>query len=321
MLLGHGCLGAALFEGLRVSENIEVVAVFRWSNRKNGKQFLDEDEKRFGRRVRAAEIPDLTCPGANSYQFMQLVETYQPDVILIGSWGEILKRHVLTLPDCKVINCHPSLLPAHRGANPYVSTIRAGEIRSGVTFHYVDEQIDSGPVLMQEEVVIQKEDTGGSLRDRCALAAEAMVPKLMATLTSGKTVKPLKQELALMSYFPPMKMEDGQIHWHWEPEDIYNQVRALQPWLDCYSFLEWKVFLTFPKLELAQQPKPSGDPPVPGSILSYKKNTLYVASRDPETLLCFSQFRIYCFFFFLPKWFSAWVGYVLFRKGLVFSSP
>jgi methionyl-tRNA formyltransferase len=317
LLLGHGGLGHALLEGL-LSAPCQVVGVFRWSNKKSKKHFVDADERRFGKRVRAAGLLDIRCAGANSYEFMSLLETLKPDYLLIGSWGEILKPHVLASSQVQVVNCHPSLLPAHRGANPYVSVIRAGDTQTGVTFHLVDANIDTGPILMQTPVAVNPDDTGGDLRDRCARTARKMVAELISILSDPAGLTPMPQDETRRSYYPPMKMEDGQVQWHESPQAICNQVRGLQPWLDCYSFLENRFFFTFNQVSLETAPDA---PPLPATIVAYRQGALWVGTQEAGTLLKFQSFRLYCFWFFLPVWVSKLVGCVLFQKGKAFTYP
>jgi methionyl-tRNA formyltransferase len=319
LLLGHGKLGHALLEGLLATPACQIVGVFQWSNRKPLQPDVDPDERRFTQRVKQLKLPSISCPGANSFEFVAEVERLRPDVILIGSWGEILKKHALSLPGCQVINCHPSLLPAHRGAIPYCSVIRAQEITTGVTFHVVDTGIDTGPILLQEPVPLSAEDTGGDVRDRCALKAREMTPKLVALLASGQPLEPIPQNEAAKSYHKPLKMEDGMVFWEDEPETIHNQVRALQPWLDCYTFLEGQVFFVFAKSTLyyfkeGEGPQPY--PPTPGTIVSYEKGVLWVSTCYTDTLIGLSQFKLYVLWFFLPRWLSQIIGRVLFQKGL-----
>lgn len=319
LLLGHGGLGLALLEGLLRSPDVEILGVFVWSNRTGCKKFMNPDEVRFIKRVQQLGLNEIFSKGANSFEFIQLLDSLRPDVLLIGSWGEILKPHVLAIPYCKVINCHPSLLPAHRGANPYVSVIRCGDPYTGVTFHMVDENIDTGPLLLQQPIPVSETDTGGSLQVKCAEAAQGMVPVLMEMLTSNEPLQPVVQDETLQSYFPPIKMEDGMIFWEYPPMVLYNQVRGLQPWLDCYMFLEGELFLTFSKMAIARQEVPAGAEPVrSGTILKYERGVIWVATTDPEIRLGISEFKIYLMFFFVPKVLSKIAGLFMFQKGLVF---
>ncbi|MBY0405698.1 MAG: hypothetical protein K2X66_17480 [Cyanobacteria bacterium] len=333
LLLGHGRLGQALLEGLVRTQQVDIIAVFPWSLKSNVKHFPDPDDTRFLKQVRALNIPTISCKGANSFEFIQEVESRRPDYLLIGSWGEILKSHVLRLEGCQVINCHPSLLPAHRGANPYVSCIRSGDQVSGVSFHLVDENIDTGPLILQQAIPLSFEETGGSLRDKCAYTAGLLAEELVQLLVSGEPLTAIAQNEAMQSYYPPLKMEDGYIYWEYPPEILYNQVRGMQPWLDCYTFLEGKFFLTLSKLLIRitqeashQEDKEPQDRDfqqdvIPGQIQVIEQGIVWVHSAQPGIQLGIAQYKLYFFFFFLPTWLSKIGGAMLFKPGKVFRNP
>lgn len=318
LLVGHGTLGVAMLEALLMLPSCDIVGVFQWSKRKGAERDYDADEKRFTRLIQQHHLLAIRCPGVNAYEFIAQQEALKPDVILIGSWGEILKKHVLAIPHVLFINCHPSLLPAHRGAIPYCSTIRHNETHTGVTFHMVDKGIDTGAILLQESLPIEFGDTGGDIKDKCAAKAKTMVASLLEALQSPEGMTPLVQDESAKSYYPALKLEDGVIYWDEDPLTIYNQVRGLQPWLDCYTFLEGKVFFAFSKLEYVHLPEPfplEQYPPIPGTVMRYENGTIWLSTIYTDILLGIRQFKIYVLWFFLPKWISRWLGYFLFHTG------
>ncbi len=319
ILLGFGCLGLSLLQGLLDAEgDCEVVGVFRWSSRKKSRREVDEYERAFARLVKEEGLREIVCEGVNSFRFAKIMEELKPGCLLIGSWGEIVKPPLLEREDLAIINCHPAKLPSHRGPNPYASAVRAGVSESGVTFHLVTEDVDAGPILLQESVLINEDDTGGSLRAKCGLAARQLVPELMTMLASGKKLRPLKQEETLQSYFPAIKLEDGMIRWNWDPADIRNQVRGLQPWLESYTFastpLGAETMLAFKSIRLVHQPHrhPSG------MILSVRRGVVRAASSDRDIQIEISQYRFYFLAGFLPGWLSRILGGILLRPGMTF---
>ncbi|MGI9301474.1 MAG: formyltransferase family protein, partial [Gammaproteobacteria bacterium] len=141
-LLGHGTLALALLEGLLAAKRCQVTGVFRWSSHAGARCSGDPREKELRRLTHRAGVTEIRCESANSASFIKLLKKEQPHYVLLGTWGEILRPPLLRTPDVQFINCHPSLLPAHRGTNPYASVIRNSEPETGLTFHLVDEQID-----------------------------------------------------------------------------------------------------------------------------------------------------------------------------------
>ncbi len=303
MLAGYGHLGSALLQGLLEFEGCTVVGAFPWSTRQGTKKDTDLGEQRLIRLARQHGLLNCDCPGINSFEFMRQVQALAPDILLVGSWGEILKPHVLQEPRWQVINCHPSYLPAHRGANPYVSVIRAGESATGVSFHIMEEAVDAGPILLQETLPVLPTDTGGSLRDRCADMARSLIPELITRWRNNTPPRP--QNEAKATYYPVIQVEDGLICWEDAPERIYNQVRGLQPWLDCYTY--WKgQLMAIRQVCLKEQAGGSNvllNTP-PGTIVAVEDATIWVQSAEPNVWMGLKNIRLYQGIGLLPGWLS-----------------
>jgi methionyl-tRNA formyltransferase len=320
LLIGYGPLGWALLKGLLACrDTVEITGVFPWSNRPKYRQYRVEHEIPFVKLIRKHRIPEIKCKGVNHFSFMPILESQRPDVLLIGSWGEILKKPVLEFPGLTVINCHPSKLPAHRGSNPYASAIRMGETETGVTFHLVNEGIDTGAVLLQETLPILPDDTGVTLRERATAVAESMVPGLIHGLLAGigqlGGLMPIAQDESLQSYFPAIGLEDGRVFWEQPAQAVYNQIRGLQPWLDAFSFVNGHILVSFNQAVLIPQSQPLDYPP--GLILGNKKGCLWVASSDPHQLFRLSGIRFFSRRLgqHLPFGLSTWISLVLCRPG------
>ena len=132
--------------------------------------------------IRSYNLPEIEAKSVNSPEFKKALLKLNPDIILVGSWGEKIKKEIYDIPKLASINAHPSLLPAYRGPNPYFWTIRNREQSSGVSFHLLDSGFDTGAILAQEEVKIYPSDTGKSLKDRTVLTARGVVCELLKAL-------------------------------------------------------------------------------------------------------------------------------------------
>ena len=168
LLLGFGYLALGLLKGLLgAGAHCHVAGLLPWS-RCGARDVRDAGEDALIRLATQVSVPVLACRSVNGFDFASVLEATAPDLVLVGSWGEIIQPHMLQPAAADsaplFVNCHPSLLPMHRGPNPYVSAIREGERETGVTFHRITEGIDSGPVLLQKALPIADHDTGGSLR-------------------------------------------------------------------------------------------------------------------------------------------------------------
>jgi len=327
LLCGYGHLGLALLEGLlNCGDRCEIVGVFRWSSRPGTNQLWEPVEHDFRTRVGQLGLPDIRCRGMNSYDFTGLLQTLKPDVVLVGSWGEILRKHLLDEPKPLIINCHPSKLPAHRGANPYSSVIREGETETGVTFHRMAPQIDAGEIILQRAVPLSESEDGASVRDRCASIAQDMIPELVELLHSHFTQEiplPLApQEQAGMSYFSQLKPEDGLMDWQNEPNTLHRQMRALFPWIPCYSKLQGQRPVLFydPKFVYG-----NANGLAPGTILSCKRGVLQIAVASHEFVLEVTSYQFARLFTnrdqdYWPIWLSPLLAPLFLKPGQRFIS-
>lgn len=242
LLIGYGILAESLLRGIIGTEH-KVVGLYSWDRRKKlsplSRYFnvdtLDELRKK-------AKILPIEVPSVNGYEFVEVANQLKPDVILVGSWGEILKQHIIDIPTKYCINCHPSLLPKHRGSNPYVSVLKEGEYSTGVSFHLMDEGIDTGDIIKQGEVLIDPNDTGETIRFKCCEKARQLVPELLNDIENDR-IYPQKQDHSSASYFPRIKASDGAIKWNKSAEHIHNNIRGLYPWIKSYTMLKGRLLI------------------------------------------------------------------------------
>ena len=152
----------------------------------------------------------------------------RPDILLVGGFGVILKRPILDLPRIGCVNMHSSLLPRHRGPNPFSAVILGDEAESGVTFHVMDEGIDTGDILEQHAFPIEPSDTGLAVYQRsCALAGQHVVAVMDRIEKEGLRGTPQDHDAA--SYDRKLKKEDSFIRWEEPARAIERRVRGLKP--------------------------------------------------------------------------------------------
>jgi len=290
LLLGYGTLGLELLRGLLADERVRVVGVFPWPWRDRARD--EHDHLRLGRLAATRGLTRVRAESANSARFERELERLRPDCVLVGAWGEILRRPVLSTPEVRFVNCHPSLLPAHRGPNPYASVILEGASRTGVTFHLIDARIDTGPVLVQRALAVDPEDTGATLRLRCARAARALVPELVTRLDPAVSFEPIPQSaLGEPSYFPAPRCEDGWLGFGEPAERLHARVRALTPWVPRRIRLPGAPAAV--ELRVARSEVRAIDRPAPpGTVLALEGGVLSVATGDPERAIALSGLRL-----------------------------
>jgi methionyl-tRNA formyltransferase len=164
---------------------------------------------------------------------MNQLRTWNPDVIVVAAFGQILKPEVLDLPPYGCINVHGSLLPRWRGAAPLNAAILHGDTETGITIMKMDAGLDTGPMISQRTIPIKESDTAGSLFDKMAnLGADLLIETLPLYLLGDLVPKP--QDDTQATYAPMLKKSDGELDFGQPAVDLARKVRAFNPWPGTY---------------------------------------------------------------------------------------
>lgn len=212
----------------------------------------------------------LSTLNVNATPTLEVLKTFEPDLILVAAFGQILKEEILKLPRLGCYNVHGSLLPKYRGAAPIQRAIWEGEKTTGVTIQRIVKKLDAGDIVLKKEIEVDPEETSGQLMDRLAhLGGEALV-EAVKQIESGKaTFTP--QDEAQVTYAKKIEKEDGILDFALPAEQLFNQIRALQPWPVAETKLGGTRVKIF-KAEVTPPPK-SG---VPGEIQTDHKSYLSI---------------------------------------------
>ena len=151
-----------------------------------------------------------------------------PDILLVGGFGVILKRPILDLPRIGCVNTHSSLLPKHRGPNPFSAAILAGDAETGVTFHCMDEGIDTGDILAQYPFPITPAERLFSLYRRASEMAGVKVAEVMDRI-EAEGLQGTPQNHALATYEKKRTIEDTWMDWTQPAEYLERMVRGMSP--------------------------------------------------------------------------------------------
>ena len=184
--------------------------------------------------IKSYNLPEIEARGVNTDEFKKALLKLNPDIILVGSWGEKIKKEIYDIPKIASINAHPSLLPKYRGPNPYFWTIKNQEQTSGVTFHLIDKGYDTGAILAQEEIKIYPSDTGKSLKDRTVLTARGVVCELLKALREDIII-PLTQREDKASYYSHPEGLELDFK-NKTAEENHALIRAIYPWAEAYFY-------------------------------------------------------------------------------------
>jgi len=197
----------------------------------------------------------------NNTDFRARLEAIAPDAIVVVAYGRIIPPWMLSLPRLGCINLHGSLLPKYRGAAPIQWAVAMGESVTGNTTMLLEEGLDTGPILLQQETPIRPEQTAVDLFRELSIQGAPLVVKTLAGLADG-SIKPVPQDHALATLARILDREDGRMNFtaHTATE-LWNRWRGFQPWPGAFTTLhEKKLIVT--KLE----PISSRESSEPGTI-------------------------------------------------------
>src|SRR5438270_858648 len=170
----------------------------------------------------------------NNQEFQQQLAALHPHAIIVVGYGRIIPQWMRELPPLGNINLHASLLPKYRGAAPIQWAIANGETVTGVTTMRIDAGLDTGDILLQQELPIMPDDTSESLAPRLAAIGADLVVDTLHRL-QAQMIQPRPQDDAQAALAPILKKEDGLVDFSRSAAEIYNRIRGFQPWPGAYT--------------------------------------------------------------------------------------
>ena len=227
----------------------------------------------------------------NNVEFISEISNLKPDVICVVAYGKILPKEILEIPKLGCINVHGSLLPKYRGAAPIQWAVLNGDKKTGITTMYMDEGMDTGDMILQEEIEIGKDETTGELWERLAAIGGNLLVETLKLIEKNKAPR-IKQQ-GDFSLAPMLNKEMAKINWQEKTaSEIKNLVRGLNPIMGAYSFLDnkklkiWKIDTINNEMYINKYPefkdyKDKFEKIIPGTIIYIdKKEGIYVKAKD-----------------------------------------
>lgn len=220
------------------------------------------------------DIPVLTPEKMRDPVFLNSLRSWAPSLIVVVAYGRILPRAILELAPHGCLNVHYSLLPKYRGAAPVAWVIINGEQKSGVTTMKLVEKMDAGPILLQEEVPLEPNETSASLRARLAPLGARLLMETIRRLKEGSVAAKVQNEEEA-TFAPMLKKEDGNIDWNLAAIAIERRIRGLYPWPTAYTILKGKLLKIYRAAVVSEAEKGN-----PGEILRADRGGLWVATGE-----------------------------------------
>jgi len=197
--------------------------------------------------------------------------TQELDLIVVAQYGLLVPKHILEFPKLGTINVHTSLLPEYRGASPIQSAIHDGKSATGVTIMLMDEGLDTGPILRQQQVTIEDHDMFEDVEPKLASVGAKLLLSTIEGYVLG-SIHPQNQDGSQATLCKKLTREDGRINWNDSTQTIYNTYRALTPWPGVWTIAAGK------RLKL-HRIRPAIVDVEPGKMM-FKDDTLYIGTSD-----------------------------------------
>ncbi len=212
----------------------------------------------------------------NNTEFRGQLEAIAPDAIVVVAYGRIIPPWMLALPRLGCINLHASLLPRYRGAAPIQWAVAMGEEITGNTTMLLEEGLDTGPILMQQALVIHPEQTAVDLFEEMAIGGAPLMVETLDGLANG-TVTPRPQDGSKATLAPLLEREDGRMNFAAHTATrIKNRWRGFQPWPGAFTSLDGKKLIVH-KVDVANCGEMhSSESLVPGQVM-VSDNRIFVA--------------------------------------------
>lgn len=220
----------------------------------------------------------------NNFEFIDEIKKLNPDVICVVAYGKILPKEILEIPKFGCINVHASLLPKYRGAAPIQWAVLNGDKVTGVTTMYMDIGMDTGDMILKEEVEIGEDETTGQLWNRLSIIGGNLLVKTLRQIEKGTAPRiPQGEEFSVA---PMLNKEMSKIDWENNTaSQIKNLVRGLNPIMGASCILNGKK-IKFWKVEKIEEENEVFDfedlkDKIPGTVLlSDCKKGLYIKAKE-----------------------------------------
>lgn len=220
-------------------------------------------------------LPVLQPEKVKTPEAVAQLAKWNPEVILVVAFGQILSKEILTLPKYGCINVHASLLPEYRGAAPIQWAVIDGKEKTGITIMRMDEGVDTGAMICSEEVTITAEETGGSLHDKLAAIGGPLLLRALEQIEEG-TAEYTPQNHEAHTYAKMLRKELGRIDFTKSAEELERLIRGLNPWPSAYTYRDgkmvkfWKASVSYEKFEACPC----------GTLVSVKDGMLWIMTGD-----------------------------------------
>ena len=232
-------------------------------------------------------IPVFQPVKVKEKEAVETLRGYNADIFVVAAFGQLLSEEILSMPEYGCVNIHASLLPKYRGAGPIQWAIINGEEKTGVTIMQMDKGLDTGDMLLKEEVAIGPKETGDSLHDKLAAVGAGLIVEALAKLERGE-LAPEKQNEEETCYAKRLQKSMGRIDWQQSAGKLDCLIRGLISWPGAYTVLRGKNLKIW-EAEAVERPGGAPEDPavcpdsaavLPGTVVAVTREVFYVKTGE-----------------------------------------
>ena len=271
IFLGTGEIGLPSLKAIYDSSDHHIISVFTQPDKPFGRkgELKPSEIKKF---AQSKNIPIYQPEKIREQEAIDQLSLGNPDVLVVVAYGQILPEAVLRIPKIACINLHASLLPLYRGASPIQAAILNGDEQTGLTSMYIAEGLDDGDLLKSKELIIDQDETGGSLHDRLAALGPELLIESLNLLSTGQAPRE-EQDHDQATHVSKLSRSDGEIDWSKSAESIERKIRAFDPWPGTFTYFpDGALVKIFPPASIEKNR--DGEP---GVIISTQSNHVTVS--------------------------------------------
>ena len=223
----------------------------------------------------AHNIPIFQPTRIKTPEAIEELRKFEADIFVVAAFGQILSKEILEMPKFGCVNIHASLLPKYRGAAPIQWAVIDGEEKTGITIMQMNEGIDTGDILLQEEVFLDSKETGASLFDKLAVCGAELIVKALPLIEAGEIV-PVAQNGENSSYAKMLHKHIGCLDFNETAVVLERKIRGLNSWPSAYTTFKGKTL----KIWDADVVDINTKKFEPGTVIEVTKNDFTIATTD-----------------------------------------
>ena len=208
-------------------------------------------------------------------EHVQYLKGIEADIYVVAAFGQILSQEILDIPRFGCVNIHASILPEYRGAAPIQQAIIDGKKSTGVTIMQMAAGMDTGDILLQREIPIERDETGGGLFDKLSVLGGELIVEALPKIEKGE-LTPVHQDEEKATKCGKLTKDMGRMDFSKDAETLRNLVRGLNPWPSAYTYLNKKML----KIWKAETVDGTDKGKEPGIITAVNKESFDVLTGD-----------------------------------------